>query len=68
MSTTAVQEILERIDRLSSAERALLDARLAERDEEEWKRAAEEARAEARTRGINQAAIDKAIHEQRYGK
>lgn len=68
MSTAAVQDILTRIDQLSEEERALLEQRLAEREEEEWQRAAEQARAEAPARGIDQAAIDKAIHEHRYGK
>jgi hypothetical protein len=66
--SSAVQEILTRIAQLSEEDRALLDRQLAEREEEEWKRAAEEARGEARVRGIDQAAIDQAIHQHRYGK
>jgi hypothetical protein len=66
--STAVQEILARIDQLSEKDRALLEQHLAEREEEEWKLAAEQARAEASQRGIDQAAIDRAIDQHRYGK
>ncbi|HWE95681.1 MAG TPA: hypothetical protein VG269_17075 [Tepidisphaeraceae bacterium] len=65
MSESAVQEILERIDNLPEAERLLLEQRLAERLEVEWQREAA-ARAEAQRRGLDQAAIERAVEETRY--
>jgi hypothetical protein len=62
----AVQEILERIDQLPEPDRLILEERLAERAEAEWRREAESARRIARERGIDQAAIDRAIHDRRY--
>jgi hypothetical protein len=68
MSTAAVQEILDRIERLSEIERAALDAVLAERLEVEWRQLASAARSAARERGIDQAAIDRAVSDVRYGR
>jgi hypothetical protein len=65
MSHSAVQEILQRIQELPDEERLLLEARLAELAEDEWRQAAAEARRAARARGIDQAAIDRAIEELR---
>jgi len=65
MSQSAVQEILQRIQELPDEERLLLEARLAELAEDEWRQAAAEARRAARARGIDQAAIDRAIEELR---
>jgi hypothetical protein len=65
MSHSAVQEILQRIQELPDEDRLLLKARLAELAEDEWRRAAAEARRTARARGIDQAAIDRAIEELR---
>jgi hypothetical protein len=67
MNGSVVQEILDRIDQLSEPDRLLLEERLAERVESEWKRAAEDARKRARERGIDQAAIDQTVADQRYG-
>ena len=66
--SNAVHEILSRIDQLSEEDRAVLDRQLAAREEEEWQRAADQARTQARARGIDQAAIDQAIAQHRYGK
>lgn len=65
MSAFVVQEILERIQQLADEDRLLLEARLAELVEDEWRRATAEARRAARARGIDQAAIDRAIEELR---
>jgi hypothetical protein len=65
MSQSAVQEILQRIQELPEEDRLLLEARLAEMAEDEWRRAAAEARHAARARGIDQTAIDRAIEELR---
>ena len=62
----AVYEILQRIQELPEEDRLLLEERLAELDEAEWKREAEQARQIARERGLDQAAIDQAIHDLRY--
>lgn len=62
----AVQEILERIEQLPEEDRLILEEMLAERAEAEWRREAEAARREARMRGIDQAAIDRAIQDLRY--
>jgi hypothetical protein len=62
----AVHEILHRIEQLPEEDRLLLDERLAEMAEAEWKREAESARRIARERGLDQAAIDQAINDLRY--
>ncbi len=62
----AVHEILQRIQELPEEDRLLLEERLAEFSEAEWKREAENARRIARDRGLDQAAIDQAIHDLRY--
>ncbi len=62
----AVIEILNRIEQLPAEDRLILEERLAELAESEWKREAESARRIASDRGLNQAAIDKAIEEVRY--
>jgi hypothetical protein len=66
MINSAVQEILERIRQLPQEDRLLLEEQLAQWSEAEWRRAAEDARRSARGRGIDQAAIDRAIAESRY--
>ena len=62
----AVREILHRIEQLPQEDRLLLEERLTEIAEDEWKREAEDARRIARERGLDQAAIDQAIHDLRY--
>jgi hypothetical protein len=62
----AVREILERIEQLPEEDRYFLEERLARLAEDEWKREAEQARQIARERGLDQAAIDQAIHDVRY--
>jgi hypothetical protein len=68
MSQSAVQTILDQIEQLPQADRLLLEQRLAELAEAEWKREADAARRLARERGVDQAAIDQAIHNLRHGK
>ena len=68
MSQTSVQSILDQIERLPEADRLLLEQRLAEMADAEWRREAEAARQLARERGIDQAAIDQAIHDLRHGQ
>ena len=62
----AVQEILERIEQLPEDDRLILEERLAEIAEADWKHEAEAARRIARERGIDQATIDKAVNDVRY--
>ena len=68
MNQSTVQAILDQIEQLPEAERLLLDQRLAERTEAEWRREAKAARQSARERGVDQTAIDQAIHDLRHGK
>ena len=63
-----VQEILLQIDQLPEDERLLLEQRLTERAEAEWRCEAANARQTARERGIDQATIDQVVHKVRYGQ
>jgi hypothetical protein len=63
-----IQEILLQIDQLPEDERLLLEQRLTERAEAEWRQEAVNARQLAHERGIDQATIDQAIHRVRYGQ
>lgn len=67
MSQATVEHILDLIDQLSDRDRELLQSQLSARAEAEWRQEAEEARRQARARGIDQAAIDAAIRKRRYG-
>ncbi len=62
----AVREILHRIEQLPEEDRLLLEERLTEIAEADWKCEAELARRAARERGLDQAAIDQAVHDLRY--
>jgi hypothetical protein len=66
MGTAVVQEILDKIERLSDDDRLDLTRRLTERSDAEWKREADGARRIAREKGIGQGAIDRAVEEVRY--
>jgi hypothetical protein len=62
----AVHDILNRIHQLPTAERLELEDQLAQETEAEWRREAEEARRQAKSKGIDQAAIDQAVQKVRY--
>jgi hypothetical protein len=62
----AVREILERIQQLPAADRLELQDLLAQLAEAKWEREAEEARRLACQKGIDQAAIDRAVEKVRY--
>jgi hypothetical protein len=64
----AVLDILHRIEQLSEEDRLLLEERLALAADAEWRREADEARKIAREKGIDQAAIDRAVEKARYGR
>jgi hypothetical protein len=68
MSQSTVQAILDQIEQLPEADRLLLEHRLAELAEAECRREADAARGAAREKGVDQAAIDQAIHHLRHGK
>ncbi|MEX2310497.1 MAG: hypothetical protein WD738_23220 [Pirellulales bacterium] len=62
-----VDAILKQIEGLDEADRIILEQRLQNLAEAEWKREAESARVVARQRGIDQQTIDEAVDELRYG-
>lgn len=62
-----VDAILNQIERLDEADRIVLERRLQELAETEWKREAEAARTIVRQSGIDQRTIDNAVDELRYG-
>ena len=62
----AVLEILDRIQHLPVEDRLSLDEQLARLSEAEWHREAEEGRRLAKQKGIDQAAIDRAVEAVRY--
>jgi hypothetical protein len=66
MIPSTVQEILRRIEELSEEDRLLLEQRLAQLAESEWKREFDSYRQTARARGLDQAAIDHALEKLRY--
>jgi hypothetical protein len=67
MSQSTVERILDLIEHLSETDREVLQRRLAERAEAQWRREAERPRKEAKARGIDQKAIDEAVRKLRYG-
>ena len=67
MSRSAVRETLEKIEALPQKDRERLERELAARTDTESKRLARKARAQARRRSIDQAAIDRAVEQVRYG-
>jgi uncharacterized membrane protein len=68
MSRAAVADILDRIKRLPTEDRRLLDELLAQQEEQEWYEEAAKARKMAQSQGIDQEAIDRAVHAARHGK
>ena len=63
----AVHEILDRIQRLPADDRRALEECLAQQVEAEWRREVEQARRLAQVKGIDQAAIDRAVEKVRDG-
>ena len=61
MSTATVEQILREIVELAEPDRQDLEERLAARQNAEWQRLAEQARAVARQRRIGQREIDHAV-------
>jgi hypothetical protein len=67
MSQTTLDHIVEEIKLLSFDDRVALERRLDEIAEADFREEARKAGEEARRRGIDQAAIDRAIEKLRYG-
>ena len=68
MSRATVDEILDRISQLPEEDRLLFDELLAQREDQEWREEAADARRMAQGRGIDQDAIDRAVHTARHGE
>ncbi len=66
MNEARVDDLLDRIDQLPEEDRQLLELRMAERTEAQWRQEMLAARDEARRRGIDDATIEQAIEELRY--
>ena len=62
-----VDAIWQEIQRLDEADRLVLEERLQEISECQWRAEAEHVRTEAHERRIDQRAIDDAVDELRYG-
>ncbi|HKH44653.1 MAG TPA: hypothetical protein VKM72_08325 [Thermoanaerobaculia bacterium] len=62
MSRATIDEILDRIRQLPEEDRLLFDKMLAQQEDQEWREEAANAQRLARSRGIDQGAIDRAIH------
>jgi hypothetical protein len=62
-----VEQLLDQIEKLAPNDRFWLEQRLAESNDREDEREITALRAIARQRGIDQAAIDSAVHDVRYG-
>ena len=62
-----VDAILQQIERLDEADRIILEQKLQELIEIQWRREAENARTAAQQRGIDQQTIDDAVEGIRYG-
>jgi len=67
MPNGPVQDILREIEALPEDDQFALEQELARRLDVQWDREARQAREQARQRGIDQAAIDRAIEQRRYG-
>jgi len=67
MSRTTIDEILDRIRQLPEEDRLLFDKMLAQQEDQEWREEAANAQRLAQSRGIDQEAIDRAIHVLRHG-
>ena len=68
MSRATVDEILDRIRQLPEEDRLLFDEMLAQQEDQEWREEAANAQRLAQSRGIDQGAIDRAIHALRHGE
>ena len=68
MSRATVDDILDRIKQLPREDRLLFDELLAQQEDQEWREEAAKARKLAQSRGIDQGAVDRAVHAVRHGE
>lgn len=68
MNESAIDHIWQQIQLLAEDEQLRLHERLAAVADERWREEANSARRLAHERGIDQAAIDRAINKVRYGR
>ena len=68
MNRATIDDILDRIRQLPEEDRHLFDELLAQQEDQEWREEAAHARRMAQERGIDQGAIDRAIHAVRHGE
>ena len=68
MSRTAIAEILDRIKQLPQEDRLLFDELFAQQEDQEWREEVALARKQAQGGGIDQDAIDRAVHAVRHGE
>ena len=66
MSRATIDEILDRIKQLPQEDRLLFDELLAQQEDQEWREEASHAKRMAQNRGIDQDAIDRAVHAVRH--
>jgi hypothetical protein len=65
MSRATIDEILDRINQLPEEDRLLFDELLSQQEDREWREEAANARRMALNRGVDQGAIDRAVHSVR---
>jgi len=68
MFRSSVKGIIHEIESLGAEDRIALDRRLTRQLQRDWINQSSKARKTARRRGIDQAAIDRAIERRRYGR
>jgi hypothetical protein len=68
MSRATIDEILDQIRQLPEEDRLLFDEMLAQQEDQDWREEAANAQRLAQSRGIDQGAIDRAIHAVRHGE
>ncbi|NIO41934.1 MAG: hypothetical protein GTO41_18240 [Burkholderiales bacterium] len=68
MNESAIDHIWQQIQALGEEEQLRLQERMASVAEEQWRTEASTARRIARDKGIDQAAIDRAVDKVRYGR
>ena len=68
MSRATVDDILDRIKQLPEEDRLLLGELLAEQEDQEWHEESAKARRVAKSQGLDQNAIDRAVHAARHGE
>ena len=67
MAVSSVDQIIDLIEKLPDEDRLTLEKRLAEKLDRQWNEVVQQNRRIAAERGIDDAAIDAAIHRRRYG-